>query len=74
MKYENWGKMYLPIKIKATICGSYYQHSDPDRENKGRKYKISEKSNLVKTFIVIYGLKEDTLRFKVKQKVDFCDF
>ena len=49
-------------------------HSDPECENKGRKYEISEKSNLVKTFIVICGLKEDVFRFKIKQKVDFCDF
>ena len=39
-----------------------------------RKYKISEKSNLTKTLIVIYGLKEDTLRIKIKQKLDFSDF
>ena len=49
-------------------------HSDPECENKGIKYKISEKSNVDQTFIVIYGLKEDILRFKIKQKVDFCDF
>ena len=36
--------------------------------------KISEKLNLVKTFIMIYGLKEDMLRIKIKQKSDFCDF
>ena len=45
--------------------------SDPAE---GKRYKISEKLNLVKTFIVIYGLKEDILRIKIKQNVDLCDF
>ena len=46
-------------------------HSDPA---KGKKYKISEKSNLFITFIVLHDLKEDILRIKIKQKLDFCDF
>ena len=30
-------------------------HGDPECENKGRKYKITEKSNFAKTFIVIHS-------------------
>ena len=49
-------------------------HSDPEHANFGKNYRISEKSNLIKTSMVIYSLKEDTLRIKIKQKVDFSDF
>ena len=49
-------------------------HSDPERANFGKNYRLSEKSNFIKTSMEIYGLKEDTLRIKIKQKVDFCDF
>ena len=50
------------------------QHSDPEHANLGKNYRISEKSNLIKTSMVIYSLKEDTLRIKIKQKVHLSDF
>ena len=53
---------------------SYPSHSDPESAYFGKNYRMSEKSNLIKTSMVIYGLKEDTLRIKIKQKVDFSDF
>ena len=46
-------------------------HCGPSED---KKYTIPEKSNLIKTLIVIYGLKEITLRIKIKQKVDFLTF
>ena len=49
-------------------------HSDPERANFGKNYRISEKSNLIKTSMVIHDLNEDALRIKIKQKVDFSDF
>ena len=58
------GAEVISILTKMSHCG-------PAEE---RKYRISENSNLIKTLIVIYGLKEDTLRIKIKQKGDFSDF
>ena len=49
-------------RVSSGRCfGTKYIHSDPA---KGEKYKISEKLNLVKTFMMICGLKEDILRIK----------
>ena len=62
---------FFTRKFNVVALPRTTNHSEPA---KGRKYKISEKLNLVKTFIVIYGLKEDMLRFKIKKKVDFRDF
>ena len=60
---EAFNEYFVTIGPKrASSIEQGHMHSDPERANFGRNYRILEKSNLIKTSMVTYGLKEDNKR------------